>query len=121
MCDLQRMELSGALWNLYKDPGSLPKLLTLKEKLLSRSAQPRSVRQGPLKPRQSQVLETVKHVLAYADKPLRAKDIQAGCEQLLAKPVSLGTINHILYRHTKGSEALIVRVSYGRYGVRNKT
>lgn len=113
------VELTGALWNLYvKDPGYLPKLLALKEKSLARSQPPRSVRHGPIKPRQTQIVETVKHILTVADKPLRAKEIQATCEQLLARPISLPTIVDILQRHSKGPESMIVRVSYGRYRLR---
>ena len=102
--------------NLFvKDSGYLPRLVALKEKVLSGSKCPREVAQKSVKPRPVPVLETVKHVLGSADKPMRAKEIQTTCEQLLAKPVSMPSIAHCLYRHSQGPNSLFVKVGRGLY------
>jgi hypothetical protein len=114
------MEPSGALLNLLaRDPGYVPRLIALKEKLLARSSRP-ELTLG-LRPRQAPVLETVKDALAHADMPLRAKEIQSLCEQLLAKPVSLPSVIDSLYRHSIKPDSLFVRVGWGRYSARQKS
>jgi hypothetical protein len=111
------VELTGALLNLFaRDPGYVPRLIAMKEKLLARSSRPE--RTLGIRPRQAQVLATVKHVLADADKPLRAKEIQHLCEQLLARPVSLPTVIDCLYRHSNKPDSLFVRVGWGTYSAR---
>jgi hypothetical protein len=111
------MELTGALLSLFgRDPGYVPRLVALKERLLARGPPPK-LTQGT-KPRRAQILETVKHVLAHADKPLRAKEVQSLCEQLLAKPVSLPSVIDCLYRHSQKPDSLFVRVGWGRYSPR---
>ena len=103
--------------NLFvKDAGYVSGLIDLKEKLLARSSPPELGQ--ALKPRQAQVLETVKHVLAHADKPLRAKEVQALCEQLLAKPVSLPSVIDCLYRHSRNPDSLFVKMGWGVYSAR---
>jgi hypothetical protein len=101
---------------LARDPGYVPGLVALKEKLLARSSRPELTR--GLRPRQAQVLETVERVLADADQPLRAKEVQSLCEQLLAKPVSLPSVIDCLYRHSHEADSLFVRVGWGRYSAR---
>lgn len=71
-----------------------------------------------VKQRPIYVLETLKHVLSYTDKPMRAKEIQAICEQLLGKPASLPTILDILNRHCQRPDSLLVRPERGRYMLR---
>jgi hypothetical protein len=111
------MELTGALLNLSaRDPGHVPRLVALKEKLLARSSRPERTR--GLRPRQAQVLETVKHVLVEADETLRAKEVQSLCEQLLARPVSLPSVIDCLYRDSHEPDSLFVRVGWGRYSAR---
>ena len=111
------MELTGALLNLFaSDPGHVPRLVALKEKLLARPSRPELTR--GLRPRQAQILEPVKHVLADADQPLRAKEVQSLCEQLLAKPVSLPSVIDCLYRHSNKPDSLFVRVGWGTYSAR---
>jgi hypothetical protein len=111
------MELTGALLNLLaKDPGYLRGLIALKEKLLARPS-PLELAHA-FKPRQAQVLETVNHVLAHAGKPLRGKEVQAGCEQVLGKPVSLASVIDRLYRHSRKPDSLFVRVGWGTYSAR---
>jgi len=114
------VELTGALWNLYKDPGYLKKVLDLKERLLSGSKRPKGVVQEPVKPRPVAVLETVKHVLSLADKPMRAKEIQTACVQLLAKPVKMNSIAHCLYRHSQGQQSMFLKAGWGLYELRTE-
>ena len=116
LCSVE-VELSGALLNLFeRDPDYVPRMIALKEKRLARSSPPECAQ--ALKPRQAQVLETVKHVLAHADKPLRAKEVQDLCEQLLAKPVSLPSVIDCLYRHSRKPDSLFLRVGWGTYSAR---
>src|SRR5262249_51559572 len=108
------MELTAALLNLFvKDPGYLPKLSALKEQLLARARGPCLTRLPELKPRKVQVLETVKHVLAYADKPLSPKQVQGLCEQFLVHEASMPSVYDCLQRHSKARDSLFVHIGYG--------
>lgn len=112
----QGMELNGASLNPSVKDDLLPRLAQLCGKTTSRRVRP--LPPTVVKQRPVYVLETVKHVLGYADKPMRAKEIQATCEQLLGKPVSLPTILDILNRHCQKPDSLLVRPERGRYMLR---
>ena len=105
------MELNGALSNPLVTDKKLSELSELYHRLLVRKRQPVP---KVVKDRNGLVLETVKHVLALAGKPMQAKDIHEACEQLLDRPVSYSTVKDCLSEpHRKKS--LFNRVGYGQY------
>jgi len=112
---LNRMELTGALWNLYNQ-GRLPRLAALRKRLLARIP-PTEVVERPLRLRQGALLEAVAAVLERAGCPLRVREVQAAVEQLFGEPVPLSSVSEALSTHAIGGGQRFRRVRYGTYEV----
>jgi hypothetical protein len=92
----------------------LRRLTRLREELAGRNTAERPARHD-LRRRQGSVLEAVTTVLARAGRPLRARDIHARVEELLAAPIPFSSVNEALSTHTGGRNQRFRRLRYGVY------
>ena len=63
------------------------------------------------------VPKAITRVLSEAAEPMRARDIHADVEALLAQTVSPSAVKNWLARHTGGERPLYVRLERGQYVV----
>lgn len=108
-----KMELSGALWNLYNQ-GPLPRLAALHKRLLARVPETEVVAR-PLRRRQGALLDAVTAVLERAGSPLRVRDVHAAVEELYGERVPFSSVNEALSSHANSDEGRFRRVRYGTY------
>ena len=71
--------------------------------------------QSQIRPRAGAVQAAVIRALAHADRPLRAREIQAAAQKLVGTPVSWNTVKDCLHKHARRPGSPIERVSHGRY------
>ena len=108
------MELNGALSNPADYRRGLDAMIETRRRLVSVGLAPTQLSGRTAKPRVGEVLETVKHVLREAGKPLRVSEIHAACERVLGRPVVYSTVKDCL-REKRRMTPLFMKVRHGVY------
>jgi hypothetical protein len=111
--EIEGMELSGALWNLYNQ-GRLPKLAALHRRLLAQTPVTEAVRR-PLRRRQGVLLDAVTTVLELAGCPLRVREVHAAVEEFYGERVPFSSVIEALSTQARRDGGRFRRVRYGTY------
>jgi hypothetical protein len=104
---------TAALSNPFStDKGRLTRLIELRDEALTRAS--REPTPAPIRPRVGEILQTVEAILLDAGKPLPVREIHAGCERVLGRPVVYSTVKDTL-RDKRRPKPPFKRVSHGWY------